>query len=226
MKMSARNVRHHGYNIIGSFPGLKSMSISYESTVERDLLYFAECDPLVVQIESQPFTIIHETGDGKTHRYTPDYLVIRRHDRGIVECKPASQLESEDTQRQCKIGRLWAAQNDHWFLLVTDEALRDGHRLNNLRILWRYSRYPVEAATTMRCVALLADYPDGLPFLDLATELAQSKASPLAASPVLYALLFQQTLVTDLTQPLGPSSRVYLASSRPSLRPQDLLSLR
>ena len=137
----------------------------------------------------------------------------------------AAEIDSEHTRQQCRIGRSWAEEHGHVFLLVTDDILRRGPCLDNLKKMWRYSRFQVSALTTRQCVALLAEYPEGLPFLDLATILADGQGQPLMQSPLIYALLFQQTLVTDLNQPLTPSSRLFLAFAEPSLRPPDILSL-
>ncbi len=218
--MGVRKVRHHGFNIIGTFAGLKANSVPYESTIERDFMYFLEYDARVVSYESQPLFITGTTEDGTPHVYTPDFLVIRTTDRIIVECKPANRVDDEDIQQQCTLGRQWAASHeDHHFLLVTEQELRAGHRLNNLKILWKYSRFPVLPATIKRCVAALTAHPEGMSFLDLATELSDGATPPLAQSPTLYALLFQHVLVADLSQPLSPISLLFLPADPPTLLP-------
>ncbi len=217
--MGARKVRHHGLNIIGTFAGLKASSVPYESTIERDFMYFLEYDALVVSYESQPLYITGTTEDGTPHVYTPDFLVIRTTDRIIVECKPAAKIDEEATQQQCALGRQWAEVHNHIFLLVTDQELRAGRRLNNLKILWKYSRFPVPSATIKRCITALTTHPEGLSFLDLATELSDGATPPLMQSPALYALLFQHVLVTDLSQPLSPASLLFLPAVPPTLLP-------
>lgn len=217
--MGVRKVRHHGFNIIGTFAGLKASSVPYESTIERDFMYFLEYDALVVSYESQPLFITGKTEDGKPHVYTPDFLVIRTTDRIIVECKPAAKVDEEDTRQQCTLGRQWAEAHNHLFLLVTEKELRTGHRLNNLKILWKYSRFPVPPTTIKRCMAALTAHPEGMPFLDLATELSDGTAPPLMQSPALYALLFQHVLVTDLSQPLDSASLLFLPADPPTLLP-------
>lgn len=216
--MGVRKVRHHGLNIIGTFAGLKASSVPYESTIERDFMYFLEYDALVVSYESQPLFITGTIEDGTPHVYTPDFLVIRTTDRIIVECKPAARVDEEETRQQCTLGRQWAASHDdHHFLLVTEQELRTGPRLNNLKILWKYSRFPVPPATIRRCITTLTAYPEGLSFLDLATELSDGATPPLMQSPALYALLFQHALVTNLSQPLSPASLLFLPDAPPTL---------
>ncbi len=212
-----RKVQHHGNNIIGNFAGLKAESVPYESTIEKDFMYVLEYDAHVLTYESQPLFILGTTDDGMPHVYTPDFQVILTTGRLIAECKPAKEVGSDDTKRQCTLGRQWAASHDHRFLLVTDEDLRTGHRLNNLKILWKYSRFPVPPAVTKRCIVALTAHPEGISFLALASELAAGTTAPLAQSPTLYALLFQHVLVTDLTQPLGPASLLFLPTHPPSL---------
>jgi hypothetical protein len=217
--VGVRKVRHHGFNIIGTFAGLKANSVPYESTIERDFMYFLEYDARVVSYESQPLFITGSTEDGKPHVYTPDFLVIRTTDRIIVECKPLAKVDEEETQQQCTLGRQWAEAHNHIFLLVTDQELRAGHRLNNLKVLWKYSRFPVPPATIKRCIAALTVYPEGMSFLDLATELSDGTSPPLMQSPALYALLFQHALVTNLSQPLSPTSLLFLPADPPTLLP-------
>lgn len=215
--MGKRKVRHHGMNIIGTFPGLKAPSVEYESPIERDFIYVLEYDAQVLSYTAHPWRITGTTRDGSTHDYTPDFLVIRASDRILVECKPAEKVDDEGTRQQCEVGLQWAAAHDHRFLLVTDQQLRAGHLLTNLKILWKYSRFPVPPATTRQCLALLGAHPDGVRFIDLATELAQSPTPSLVHAPALYALLFRHVLGTDLSTPLGPTSLLFLPAQPLSL---------
>jgi len=133
-----RKVRHHDKNVIVIFQSIKmKCKIRCESKIEGNLPYFLEYDPTVLEYYPQPFTV------GDVHRYTPDFQVIRIDKKEIIECKPKTLIHDEHTQKQIERGTAWAKANDHNFVLVTDEDLRNGHVLANLKRLWRYSRLTI-----------------------------------------------------------------------------------
>lgn len=195
-----------GGAVSGTFPSLKlGRLVGYASSVERDFLFFAEFDRTVVQYQEQPFCLTGELPDGSVHRYTPDFLVHRAGEQQLVECKPADALDHPHTQQQCALGEAWAATHNCTFCLVTDEELRTGHMLANLKLLWRYSRWPLDSHAAATCLSLVEAQPD-LALAQLAA--LQQPAQPYQAMPLIYALLFHHRLQTDLTQALTPDSQI------------------
>lgn len=208
--MGIRRVRNGGGNVIGTFPSLKMREqIPYESTIERDLLFFLEYDASVVRYQAQPFAITCSSDDGTSRTYIPDFQVIRTDSKEIVECKPAAHLNDAHTQQQLVLGQAWADANQHLFVVITDTDLRTGHRLANLKLLWRYSRLCVPPSITSRCRSILIAQPDGLSLEALAAALSDM-SSFFELLPYLYHLLFEQILHTDLTQPLSLRTCVQL----------------
>lgn len=210
--MSVRRVSNWGGNIIGSFPSLKNgQPAHYESTIERDLLYFLEYDHTVRCYTMQPMVIEGLGPDGAIHRYTPDVLVERTAGRTLVECKPAVRQDEPHTKQQLFLGQQWADANQHDFVLITDADLRTSHRLANLKLLWRYARLPVPHAVTERCLRVLMTKPEGFAFSVLQSSL-DGTAPPLTLAPYLYKLLFQHVLAADLDLPLTSASRIRCAA--------------
>ncbi len=212
--MAVRKVRSIGSNIIGSFPSLKmkNQQISFESTIERDFLFFLEYDQTVTCYYEQPFTIESTSASGKLSTYTPDFQVIRANRKELVECKPEALLKAPHTQHQMELGEQWAKENDHTFTLMTDLALRSGHRLANLKLLWRYSRLSVSPSLEAGCIDHLKRHLSGITFAELVNsrDLASHSSNLL---PVLYHLLWKGILLADLTQPLNNGSLVWLPHS-------------
>ncbi len=210
--MSVRRVSNWGGNIIGSFPTLKSKDPApYESTIERDLLFFLEYDHTVLTYTMQPFTINGIGPDECPHSYTPDILVTRTTGKELVECKPAALLDTPHAQQQIALGESWAYDNDCTFVVVTDEDLRAGSSLANLKLLWRYARLAVPHPVTERCRVALKVYPSGISFETLLTYLDGTSPS-LTLAPCLYSLIFQHILAIDLNKPLTPASLVWLVA--------------
>ena len=204
--MTVRQVRHHGGNIIGVFPSLKvGRGMPYESTIERDLLFFLEFSPTVQTYAMQPLTIQGVDADGKPRSYTPDVLVTSTTGKTLIECKPAALSSHPHTRQQVTLGEAWAAENQCAFLLVTDVELRTGPKLANLRLLWRYARWPVAQKPIALCRDLLLKHPAGLPFAELAAHIAPHVPSGSAPAHI-YALLFRSVLSADLSLPLTPAS--------------------
>ncbi len=192
--------------ISGTFPSLKlGRPVAYASSVERDFLFFLEFDPDIQYYQEQPFCMTGELPDGNVHRYTPDFLVSYAGGQQLVECKPASACDDPHTQQQCALGEAWAAAHDSTFRLVTDAELRAGHKLSNLKVLWRYSRWPLVPETAATCLALVQAHAN-LTVAQLAAW--QAPEHPHHAIPLIYALLFHHQLCTDLAQSLTPDSRL------------------
>lgn len=204
--MGVRRVRNSGGNVIGTFPSLKMREqVPYESTIERDLLFFLEYNASVVRYQAQPFMITGSSADGTAHTYIPDFQVIHTDSKEIVECKPTVHLNDAHTQQQLALGQAWADANQHLFVVITDTDLRTGHRLANLKLLWRYSRLSVPPFLIERCRSILIAQPDGLSLEALAALLSDT-SSPFTFLPYLYHLLFEHILDTDLAQPLSPAA--------------------
>lgn len=183
--------------------------VKFESTIERDLLFFLEYDPAVLSYEEQPFRISITKDDGKHQSYVPDFLVIRENTKSLIECKPADRLEHRSTKRQIAIGERWAAENDYEFIVITDTDLRTGPKLDNLRILWRYARSSVPYNVTERVLMCLKHQPRGLVLGDLAAY-SESKPGSMGHACYIYSLLFWHVLAADLSQPLSPASLIWL----------------
>lgn len=128
--------------IRGDFPSLKlGRMVRYNSTIERDFLYFLEYRPNVTWYQEQPMTIKQTMPNGQIRRYTPDYEIHEGATKTLVECKPEARLQSRHARQQRQIGQRWAEENGYGFSTVTDTELRSGHRLSNLKLFWRYARW-------------------------------------------------------------------------------------
>jgi hypothetical protein len=156
--MPVRTVSNRGRrNVIGYFPSLKMRRmVQFESTLERDLIYLLDFDRRVTAFEEQPLKITYQH-EGKTLSYTPDFQVVFAGSRtALLECKPRCFVGSEENQRKFSAAQAWCAVHGWQFHVVTEEQLRAGYRLQNVRLLTQHARHEVNVPLKGRIFAFLA----------------------------------------------------------------------
>lgn len=142
--MPVRNVSHHRGSAIGRFPSTKmKRMIAFESLLERDFVYLLDFDPLVTWYEEQPVRIeyVHE---GKNLHYTPDFLLVEQQKSVLVECKPERFVDTDENRRKFTIARKWCQEKDWQFRIVTEQEIRAGYRLQNVKLLTQYARQRID----------------------------------------------------------------------------------
>lgn len=194
--MPVRKVSNRGGNIIGYFPSLTMRRmIAFESTIERDELTLADFDPDVLTIEEQPLTISYQHNN-KTATYTPDLLIQTLEKSILIECKPATMVNTEDNQRKFRAAEVWCKENGHEFQIVTDEQLRSGSRLANVKKLTQYARHFVHPHTKSRVYNILQGIQTPVTLLTLAQEIAPN--NPLSVMSTIFHLAYHHQIALDL----------------------------
>jgi hypothetical protein len=180
--MPVRKVSNRGGNIIGRFPSIKmGRMIAFESLLERDFIYLLDHDPAVDWFEEQPLRIEY-LYDGKRLQYTPDFHVIKGDEQVLVECKPARFVETEENRRKFAVGREWCEEQGWSFQLVTDQKIRRGFRLQNIKLLTQYARQPVDVAIRSQIHAFLCGLQKGVSVEDLANAIQSMNSAVVMAN--------------------------------------------
>lgn len=193
--MGVREPMHIGKNIIGRFSSLKmNRMIWFESTIERDFIYLLEYDAEVLRFEEQPTTIEYRVGK-KTRKYTPDFKVDTKTGTLLVECKPESKADHPDYQARFTAAADWCADRKWGFEVVTEQDIRTGHRLSNVRTLFYHARRSVSLETVKQAEHLLAGR--SLALRELATSIDASRAAEIQSD--LLCLAFHRHLTLDVT---------------------------
>lgn len=139
--MYVRNLRKpSGNKNVYKFASAKnSCSVLCESSLERDCCYHLEYSPDVVSYESQPQGFKFQS-ENKVHSYTPDFLV-HQSDGTVyfIEVKPLSKTFDNDFKKMFYEKQMAAKASGIQLLLVTEEQIRNGIYLENLKIIHRYS---------------------------------------------------------------------------------------
>lgn len=172
-----------------------------ESLAEEDYKYLLDFDSMVESFEEQPFRIRYVL-DGKTRHYTPDMLVLTKDGRKlVVEVKPKSKISTPKNDLLFRIVAALCAAEDHKFVVVTVEMIRQQPRLNNVKALWKYARTRLHPQHQIYCMELFLTREKVT--LGEAFEFFESKG---VGKHVVYALLFWGALSFDVMQPLGCDS--------------------
>lgn len=182
--MPVRKVSNRGGNTIGRFPSTKmGRMIAFESLLERDFIYLLDYDPDVEWFEEQPLSIeyLHEA---KLLHYTPDFHVLELGQQVLVECKPERFVETEENRRKFAVAREWCEERGWEFRIVTDQQVRSGFRLQNVKLLAQFARQKVDMVTRSQIHACLQEVQTDVSIHDLA------HASLPGNSPVVIASIF------------------------------------
>lgn len=183
--MPVRKVSNRGGNAIGRFPSTKmGRMIAFESLLERDFIYLLDYDPDVEWFEEQPLSIeyVHET---KLLRYTPDFHLLECGQHVLVECKPERFVETEENRRKFAVAREWGERQGWEFRVITDQQVRSGFRLQNVKLLAQYARQKVNRAIRSQIHAFLQEAQTVVSVNDLAHAIS-STDSPAVITSIFY----------------------------------------
>jgi hypothetical protein len=201
--MPVRKVSNHGGNAVGRFPSTKmGRMIAFESLLERDFIYLLDYDPGVDWFEEQPLSIeyLHEI---QLLHYTPDFHLLERGQHVLVECKPERFVDTEENCRKFAVAQAWCEERGWEFRLITDQQVRRGYRLQNIKLLSQYARQKVDTATRSQIQAFVQVAQMPVCIHDLAQAIA-----PIAS---LFCLAYHHEIELSLDE--APISESTLVSS-------------
>ncbi len=149
----------------GKFAFRGVTSVAFESALERDYLVRLEFFPNVTGVLSRPVTVPFTGTDGRSHAYTPDFLVFRSDARPeLVEVGPSARWRAHRGRWSpgWKAARRLARRRGWTFRLHDESRIRD-RTLATVLVLQRYRRmsFPadegeriVDAVASGRCATL------------------------------------------------------------------------
>jgi hypothetical protein len=185
-------------------------SVAHESSLERDFVTLCRFDLDVIGVEEQPVSIHWTDAAGRTHRYTPDYRVVRRTGTDIVEVKYRADLKEKwaNYRPAFAAARAWAAGQGMRFRIATDHGIR-GPLLANAKRLLPRSHDPVDVEAENALLAALGRLQPVIfsSTVDAASGPGLSRARVLAA---LWALIARRHVQTALDREIGGSSLLWL----------------
>ncbi|GAA1030674.1 MULTISPECIES: TnsA-like heteromeric transposase endonuclease subunit [Amycolatopsis] len=189
------------------FPGwwwsaTSARHVGYESWLERDRAMLLDFDREVAGFASQPFWL-HWQDTKRWRRHAPDFFARNRDGAGgVVDVRADDRIEVRDAEA-FKVMAEACAEVGRAFRRV---GVADPVLAANVRWLSRY-RHPRNGARQDIAEALLAIFSEPTPLF----VGAETVGDRIAVLPVLFHLLWQQRLVTDLTRaPLSAAATALL----------------
>lgn len=212
--MPVRRVSNRGGNIVGYFPSVKlERMVAFESTIERDLLYLLDFEPHVESFAEQPLVITYWEGI-KQRTYTPDFQVkFTNGQTTLVECKPEALVKKEQNVMKFAAGEAWCAERGWKYEVITDQALRRGFRLDNVRFLTRFARHELPLTLEYQIKAVVASWDRPLSLQDVIDRVTSE--SPSLIQAMMFQLVFFNELVLQLDEsPIDLDMPIQLAPTK------------
>lgn len=207
--MPIREVSNRGGNTIGYFPSIKmKRKMAFESTIERDKMTLVDFDQDVQAFEEQPLAIPYQHNN-KTVTYTPDILVQTLEKCTLVECKPATLVDTEDNLRKFREARKWCEQHHFEFEVVTDEQVRTGYRLSNVKRLTQYARHVIAPQVKSRIYNVLRTIGKPIPITTLGNEIVPDKPISVMSS-ILHLAYYHQVAIDLDKEKISDASLIWL----------------
>jgi len=211
--MPIRKVSNRGGNVIGRFPSFKvGRMIAFESLLERDFIYLLDYDAEVEWFEEQPLSIeyVHEA---KKLHYTPDFHLLERGWHVLIECKPERFIETEENRRKFAVAQAWCEKRGWKFRAITDQQVRHGFRLENIKLLTQYARQKVDIVTRSQIYTCLQETQMGISIRNLAALIQPDNPSEAIAS--IFCLAYHHSVNLSLEDaPISGATPVSLVSRK------------
>jgi hypothetical protein len=192
--------------VVYKFPSIKlGRTVYCESGLELDYAFLLDADHgKALSFQEQPGKISYHL-HGKSHTYTPDFLVIRPDKKQVVEVKPESKAWSEENRTLFEIVGSICHKAGYEFVVATDVRIRVEPRLYNIKLLWKYGRTPIYTQHQIYCQEFFARKRTSV-----LGELFEFFAQRKEGKAVVFSLLYWGVVGIDVNAPLDIDAPVHL----------------
>ena len=176
-----------------------------ESLVEYDGLLELLADPDIASLRVQPETLEFEM-DGRAVSYTPDVRFVRQDGRiGFREFKPPVATLDDEVVAKLGVAQEVLTKQGYEFDVRDSDSVRQGHRIENLRLLKRYAVWPTSQAFQRPVLDFVGGYDD------VCLQDLRDLVGPHGYG-ALYRMLWERQLQADLEErALGALTRIWRA---------------
>lgn len=184
----------------GKYPSWKmERMVEWESQNELNAFRLLDATPAVQAFHEQPLALKYLL-NGKAHRHYPDVLVEWGHSRELWEVKTASDAGRPEFLERTRVLQALLPELGFSYKLVVAEELSKQPRLDNVLLLLKYGRSPVDAIHRERLRLVMAEAGS------VAWQSALDGSFGPSGRELLARLVLEGVLVADLDTPIGPAS--------------------
>ena len=142
--------------IAGKFPSLKlGRSLPWRSQLERDLFYLLEFDRDVIAYSERAPAVTYRI-DGERRSHTADLIVERTGGRHhLFDVRRLEQIAEPSAERLFRYLVAACLDEGYEYTIATEREIRRQPRLDNVRLLARYSRVQLRPQHEVLCHELL-----------------------------------------------------------------------
>ncbi len=178
--------------ITGKFPSQKMGRMCYwESGLERDFFLCLEFDESVLEFFEQPPKVSFLLNE-KERKYFPDVMVQKENGKLFVEVKASERLQNPELVERYRAIRQEASKRGYPFYIVTEVEIYRGSYIDNLKLLFRYSREKADEQVRVAILNILTLHGK-LSIRELIASLILTGCErPL---PAIYSLLWEKVLI-------------------------------
>ena len=193
----------------------------YESSLERDFVIRTKFFLNTIDIIPQPVRLKWTGENGITYSYTPDYLVLRRPTNQphpselkplLVEVKYREEWQQNwrEWRTKWKVAIRYAREQDWQFRIMDEVRIRDTS-LEQIRWVRRFKRTVIDQDRSRQILDDLEELGP-TPF-DSLIRRHFSDANTMLGTQQIWALLAQRYIDCDISQPLGPGMKLWVATN-------------
>lgn len=208
--MPVRKIPKNHLFVTGGYSSRKSVEMdAFESLLEKDYLLLLDFDDTVESFEVQPVRIPVK---GVSRGYVPDILVRYKPDSETGECRRPLLAEVKRSDFLKKHALKYApkfaaavlfAENLGWEFRTVDESEIRVPRLKNIKFLREYRNVSLSEEDCNQVVRVIELQGENSSSERVLTALAPTDEARLHWLPVIWAMVQQKKLMTDLDIPFA-----------------------
>jgi hypothetical protein len=156
-------------------PWFQALQVEYESLLERDFIRLALLDRNICAISHQPFVM----NLGDLGRYTPDFLLLGKTSKIVVEVKPSEfSSNSRNRPRLARANEMLRLQG-YRFFIATEKFIHSDKRHERAAILLRHARSHLPLDISQKILHEASRAPEGVALQTLGARAAVPLATVL-----------------------------------------------
>lgn len=214
MYPALRKVKSNGKTVVGEISSLKKTGVQFESSLEEDLIYILDFDSDVTTYHDQPVEIIYQDDKGKSHKYTPDFLVEYKNRSPVLfEVKYQQFLikHANELKPKFEAARQFAAKRSWSFHVITEREIKTEY-CESVQFLHQFQSYSIDLTIANNLLEALTTLDKSTPHHLISQVSSNPKVWPSLIAP-LWTLIHKRQICCNLFEKLHMEIPIWINKS-------------